>query len=111
MSVKYSSTGPELYGRAALESVTHQGNAVLFFRRLSLPAAPSGAAPFTIQFEMSTGRSSRELPTVRMAFEEYEILELAGAVRIKVLDKLGVQHTKAQLRDLASRPPVGDGKV
>ena len=74
---------------------------MLFFRRHSLPAAPGGHAPFTIHFEMSTGRSSRELPTVRMAFEEYEILEAAGAVHIRAFDRLGRLRSKTQLRELA----------
>ena len=42
-----------------------------------------------------------------MAVEEYDILEAAGAVRIKVLDCTGVQHTKAQLRDLAVKSRLG----
>lgn len=80
-----------------------------FFHRVSLPATRGGTPPFTIQFEMTTGRSTRELPTVRLALEEYEILEAAGAARIKVLDSTGVHHTKAQLRELARKAPDGDG--
>lgn len=82
---------------------------MFFFRRTSPHAAQSGKAPFTIEFEMTTGRSRRELPTVRMAVEEYEILEGAGASRIKVTDSVGTPFSKAALRALAHRTPVWDG--
>ena len=52
-----------------------------------------------------TARDERPRP------EEYEILELAGAMRIKVLDRMGVAYSKAQLRDLARSTPLLDGQA
>ena len=79
------------------------GDTLFFFRRPSLPAA---RPPFTIHFEMTTGKASRQLPTVRLVLEEWQILEAAGAVRIKVMDSHGLSFSKSQLRDLVATTPA-----